>query len=330
MPEYRLVLYRGAWSVTWQQYNPATGKPETKRAALRTKDRAEAERAFKDFVKKPDIINGTVGEALESWKTDKQDLASSASSINLIDKWLIPKFGNLRPDQITVEECRKYIAERQETKSSNWSIRREIGLLRAALIRVDKYTPARFELPPEGLPRDRHLSREEFAKLLASTDTPHIRLFIILALATGARMSALLELTWDRVDFNRGIIKLATGQHKIKGRATVPMNADARAALEAAYKARTCNSVIEYGGGPVLTIKKGMGRAAARAGLDDVTAHVLRHTAAVWMVQGGIDLATVAKYLGHTNIKVTFKHYAHFSPDYLREAAEALETKPFK
>ena len=84
------------------------------------------------------------------------------------------------------------------------------------------------------------------------------------------------------------------------------------------------NTSLNTDQNPLNPLKKGIKRVAERSGLE-VTAHVLRHTAAVWMVQNKIPLETVSKYLGHTSTKVTYKHYAHHSPDYLSEAAQALE-----
>ena len=139
----------------------------------------------------------------------------------IINKHLLPWFGAYRPDQITKDKCREYTAFKRKTLS-DWSIRRHLGILRSALMWKDKNTLAVIELPPEGLPRDYYLSKDEFYKALDCADAYHIKLFMVLALTTAGRMTALLELTWDRVDFDKGIIKLATGEHRIKGRATIP------------------------------------------------------------------------------------------------------------
>jgi integrase len=315
--KYKLVEFRGQWCVYWVE----NGK--SKRKSLGTKDRDEALRRFTDFNSAKAADTEFVSGIFNAWKKDKQSLASYETSCMIIDKHLLPWFGHLRPDQINREICRQY-TEFKRKELTDWSIRRHLGILRAALMWKDKRTPAVIELPPEGAPRDYYLSRDEFPKALESTETPHIKLFLILALTTAGRMSAILELTWDRVNFERGFIKLATGEHRIKGRATIPMNKRCREALEHAYSLRTCEYVIEYGSKPVKSIKKGIKRVAERSGLN-ITAHVLRHTSAVWMVQNRIPLETVSKYLGHTSTKVTYQHYAHHSPDYLSEAAEALE-----
>lgn len=38
-----------------------------------------------------------------------------------------------------------------------------------------------------------------------------------------------------------------------------------------------------------------------------------------------IPMAEIAQYMGHSSVNTTFKHYARFSPEYLRGAATALE-----
>lgn len=166
---------------------------------------------------------------------------------------------------------------------------------------------------------------EEFAALLAAATTPHINLFMRLALATAGRMGAILALTWSRVDFDAGTIQLGDGPKTKKGRATVPMTESLRAALLAAHTARTTPYVIEYGGAQVGKIRKAFERAAIAAGLPDLTPHGLRHTAAVWMAEAGVPMSEIAQYLGHSDERTTFRVYAIYSPGYLRKAASALE-----
>ncbi len=61
------------------------------------------------------------------------------------------------------------------------------------------------------------------------------------------------------------------------------------------------------------------------AGLVDVSPHVLRHTAAVWMAEAGVTMPEIAAYLGHADSRITERIYAKFSPEYLRRAARALQ-----
>lgn len=238
---------------------------------------------------------------------------------------LLPHFGALRPDQITRQTCRAYAARRHDDGVSDGTVIKELGTLRAALRWHSPATPAVIEMPRHPPPRDRHLTREEYARLKTAAKARHIRLFIVLALTTAGRASAILDLTWDRVDFERGLIALGDGRRREKGRATVPMTGSARAALLEAQQAAVTDHVVEYGGKRVHSIKKSFARTVEAAGLVDVSPHVLRHTAAVWMAEAGVSMPEIASYLGHTNPAITARVYARFSPDYLRRAAQALE-----
>jgi integrase len=66
-------------------------------------------------------------------------------------------------------------------------------------------------------------------------------------------------------------------------------------------------------------------RATKAAGCPDVTLHILRHTCASRLVQKGIPIYTVSKWLGHSSVKVT-ERYAKLAPDSLAGALAALES----
>lgn len=316
--QLRLKLYRGKWSAVWSDE-----RGQTRRRSLRTGDRELAEQRLADLNRRPAGVSA--GEIYAAWMDDLAARGKDASRAGHAWKALAPVFAGLRPDQIDRPRCRAYTARRRRQDRSDGTIGKELGCLRAALRWRDRNSPAEIELPPRPAPRDRRLTRGEFRRLrLASKQAFHIWLFVVLGLATAARKQALLDLTWDRVDFERRQIRLDSGAAG-KARAIVPMTRHARRALALAANMRTCEHVIEYAGRSVGSVKKGFALAAARAGLDDVTPHVLRHTAATWMAEAGIGMDEIAQFLGHGDSRITARVYARYSPTYLRRAASALE-----
>jgi integrase len=183
------------------------------------------------------------------------------------------------------------------------------------------------ERPNKPRPRERHLTREQVRLLFDNASLPHIRLYAILAYTTAARNAALLGLRWERCDFEGGRIDLRdpaiTAPHK--GRAIVPMLRTARAALQEARQGALTDYVVEWAGRPVKSVKRGLRVAAQRAGLEHVSPHMLRHSAAVHLAEDGISMEEISQWLGHSNVNTTRQVYARFSADYLREAAAALE-----
>jgi integrase len=84
------------------------------------------------------------------------------------------------------------------------------------------------------------------------------------------------------------------------------------------------NSVVEWNGEPVESVRKGFAAAVRAAGLSSkITPHILRHTCATWLMQNGVDLWDAAGFLGMT-VKQLEETYGHHHPDFQREAAEAL------
>lgn len=234
-------------------------------------------------------------------------------------------FANLRPDQITPQLCEQYAIDRRAMGRGDATILKEINTIRQAL-NWGKVQTARFEAPSAPPPRNRWLTKEEARKLMDACKQPHVRLFVYLALTTAARKSAILSLTWDRVDLVRKQIVLGVvGEKNRKGTATVPIKDKDMPMLAEAKEAAQTPYVIEYAGERVLNIKKGFGLAVKRSGLEDVTPHDLRHTAAVWMAEAGIDFEEIAQYLGHSDSRITFRVYARFSPTHLRKARDALD-----
>jgi integrase len=322
----RLVRYRGSFYAYWRE-PCGDGSTRPRRAALRTLDRQEAERRLLDFARELRAPAVTIADIVALYLADKAGThAAGAERARYAWQRLAPVFGHLRPNQVDRPLCRAYASQRRRAGVKDGTIIKELSAMRAALRWHDKLTPALVEMPPAPAPNSRHLTREQYRTLReAARRTPHLYLFVVLAYTTAGRASAILELTWDRVDFERGQIALGLGERRAKGRATVPINDMARAALAEALPAALCDHVIEYAGARVKSIKRGFAAAAERAGLPWCTPHVLRHTAAVHMAESRIPMAEIAQYLGHSSESVTFRTYARFSPDFLRRAASALE-----
>jgi integrase len=241
-------------------------------------------------------------------------------------KRLGPVFGHRLGTDINKDDCRDYAAFRQRQSASLGTAKIELEYLRACLNLRYGRGNNHVWTPPASAPRDRYLTREEVDRLLEHVGTPHVRLFIILAITTGARMSALLELRWEQVDFKHRTINFnQVGREQTnKRRPEVPLNSRAYEALEQAARGALTDWVIEWDGQPVKSIKKAIRMAAKRSGVP-CSPHVFRHTAGVWMAQADVPMQKISQFLGHTSTRVTERTYARYSPSFMKDAAAALE-----
>lgn len=323
--ELRIGRLNGKFVVTWW----ADGKRRRYRLEARTRAAAETE-AIAVFQRERLQESGvTIGSLWEAYRKEKQG-RRVADAMKFEWRAMEEYFGHLQPEELTVEACRRYTAARRKAGKHDGTIWTELGHLRTVMTwahsrRLIPFAPA-VERPAKPAPKDRWLTEAEIDKLLAAPMAAHIRLAILLMLSTAGRVSAILELTWDRVDFERGIINLRTTETgPRKGRAVVPMNEGLRAALSAAEQASMTDYVIEWAGAPVARLRTGFNAAVEAAGLKGVSPHVLRHTAAVHLVANGTPMQKVSQYLGHSSIAVTERVYGRFAPDHLRAEADILD-----
>lgn len=85
--------------------------------------------------------------------------------------------------------------------------------------------------------------------------------------------------------------------------------------------------VFPHSGGGIIRVKlrERLIRIAKDAEIGDLTkVHTLRHTFASHLVMNGVDLPTVQKLLGHSDIQTTMI-YAHLAPDHLADAVNRLD-----
>jgi integrase len=186
-------------------------------------------------------------------------------------------------------------------------------------------------VPPQPPGRDYWITRHEAARLLqeACRDRSarlHLPLYVMVALYTGARRGAILDLTWRQVDLVNGRIDFnPPGRPQTnKRRPHIPVPRALLAALRRAHTRASSPYVVAFHGERIKSVKTAFNKAAERAGIPDCTSHTLRHTAGTWMAQRGVPIHEIGGYLGHSESRTT-ELYAHHHPDYMQAARAAFE-----
>jgi len=324
----------GTIYVVWnERIENAPGKyhTQTRRLSTGTTDWDAAEQYRAQFVaglnNPAPPAEPTIGYLLDRYRNEHGVKTRSLPTMDQQLKPLKEYFGDLLPSHISNSILADYAMQR---KVSAGTILRSLGILKAAIHYAEGNrwigSQPQFVMPVrQPPPRDLWLTREQVGLLIEKAKSPHIQLFIKIAVSTSARSGAILDLTWAQLDFERRIIDFGRGYGN-KRRAIVPMNDDVYTALCTARELALTDHVIEYIGKPVKSVKKGFRELCKDCGIK-ASPHVLRHTAATWLVMDGVPLAEVARLLGDSE-KTVETVYGKHAPDYLRRAVNALNFKP--
>ena len=307
----------------------------------------------------PVIQSITVKEILEDYKEHLRKQRKNVEILTHQIKPLISFLGHLQPgdldqpywvvtefgDREELTRCHAYAVHRANQKIARSTISTELNKLRTAVkwASADKRHKNRFKempvifVPNPGRPRETALTMDDALTLLGSiVESPfHIRLFLLLALATAARKEAILDLQWPRVNFVKGYIdyrlpddgkSIVDSSHQ-KGRAKVDMTEAVRDALLHAKEHAMSDYVIEWNGSHVKDVKKAVKKVFVRAGFTRrfMGAHALRHTLATWAAEHGIDMRKIQKMLGHADIRTTEQVYAEYQRGYLLSVASVAD-----
>ena len=312
------------WYVTW------TVGTRSNRVSTRTRDRGEAEKFRAAWVlerdrrpeAKPDEI--AVEAILDDyWENHAKNLAS-AERAKIAIKHLKRFYGAATVSLVNGRSHERYIAQCQAEGKEPGTINQHLTRLRAALRRAVKngelavapFVPSLEE--PD--PRPDALSRPQIAALLwaaRSLGYDHIALFVRLAVYTGARKTAILQLTWDRVDLCTGTVdfRLPGVKHSRKRRAITGIPTRLVASLRRLRQRQEGDNVVQYHNArnslgkrrstrSIESIRRAFRNTVSEANkrlkkagekkLPHVTPHVLKHTAAslalplipAWTVSG--------------------------------------------
>jgi integrase len=262
---------------------------------------------------------------------------TSCNTESILRLHILPRWRNLCLDEIRQPDVAKWLAAKRDDGLAPATVEKiRVTFGRSFELALSWNVPGVDRNPTRGIPRkplnnarERFLSAEEAQRLRravaqsANTSLQHI---VGLLLLTGARISELLHAEWRNVDLERGvwfipISKTGKSRH-------VPLS---QAAMD------IIDRLPRFGGCPLLVpnpktrkpftdLKRPWQTARDKAGLPDLRIHDLRHSAASFMINAGIDLFAVGRVLGHANHASTMR-YSHLTNDTLRAAVEAGAAK---
>lgn len=250
---------------------------------------------------------------------------------------VLPKWGKTRLTDITSQAVGQWLNDKRAGGLAPASVERiRVIFGRSFVLGASWDIPGTERNPTRGIPRtplnngrERFLSAEEATRLrgaVAASQNPQLQHIVGLLLLTGARLRELLDAKWENVDIKRRSWLIPTSK---TGKARhVPLSTAALAIIEQLPRFKDCPWLVPNPETrrPFVSIKHGWQRAIREAKLPGLRLHDLRHSAASFMVNSGVDLFAVGKVLGHASYQST-QRYSHLANDTLLKAVEAGAAK---
>lgn len=330
------------WTLRWREVTPDGIKRRKEIIGTVEQFRTKAD-AWKSCESLRTTINQntstprTIGELVKHYQQkEMSEDGSKAFSTRTayavyLRNWIVPKWGSYLLAEVKTVSVEDWLRTLPLSNGSRAKIRNLMSALFNHAIRYEwtERNPIRFVR--QSAKRERTpdvLTAEEIKALLAELDGPYY-VMAFLAAVTGLRVSELLALKWEDVNFASGEIHLSRGivcQHvgPLKTETSqkpVPMDAGLSALLLDWRGRCPYNQDTDYVFGspekdgtqplwPSSAMSKHIRPAAQRAGIaKHVRWHVFRHSFATLLKANGEDVKTVQESLRHADSKVTLDVY---------------------
>ena len=276
---------------------------------------------FLNFTKKKekeDLASGTIDKyytTLNILKEFKKDVLISDINLNFIEKF------DLYMKEVRGNQGGGRFNKHKNIKTVIFDMQK-----RGILIK----NPYAFFKIPQAKRKETYLTHSELVKMRALKVTLkpfpnqlHVLNLYIFSCHCGLRFSDTLNLKWSNIDWERNIIRVE--QIKTKTIVQTPLLPHARGTLLAysrGQKLDTNDKIFPQLKEP--TVNKNLKKFAKMAGIDKhITFHCGRHTFGTLLVQNGIDIYKISKYMGHSSVKMT-ERYLQYNLDLDEEEIKQL------
>ncbi|MBC8489126.1 MAG: site-specific integrase [Bacteroidetes bacterium] len=239
---------------------------------------------------------------------------------------LTPYFKNQKLIDITKKDMENYKVERIKEATGS-TINRDLACLKKMFNNAiaDGITDINPVIGVEFFKEPKRsvefLSEEEGKRLIKACDTEAMKTFVILGLHTGMRYNEMLSLKWEDVNLDDKLITLKDTKNNKEE--SIPLNKAAWGRLKS-LKQKSEYVISKDDGDRYRDIRKSWQRVIKKAGLNNITPHILRHTFATTLVREGADLNAV-KELGRWSELKLVERYSHVSKDHRTRVINKLD-----
>ena len=306
----------------------ATAQRALQEVAVEGRDPSGEREAFRAAPTVNDLLDRYVKEHLEQRCRPR----TIESFKGIVERNIRPEIGHLKVAAVTRQDLHKMHAAKSATpRQANLILSvcsKVFNLAELWEMRPDGSNPCRKIERYRERHRERFLSAEELARLgailreaesrglLRKNGVPTLyrrvtTAAVELLLFTGCRLSEILNLKWDQIDFADAKVTLLTTKSGRPERVT--MNAPARQVLKELESQKCSEWVLPSVSNNKQPLSKAGIEAAwtklrAAAQLDDVRLHDLRHTVGTYAAQSGANAFMVRDLLRHKNLAMTGRY----------------------
>ncbi len=313
----------GIWYI-WE-YDGVTG--QCSKLSTGTRDRSEADQKLAAHIlskpsRQPMHDPTIVQIMLRYWTLHGKDCFGSGT-VKLVMGKVAAQIPEIRLSQFTPAEQERFVAGLVPATA-----KRYLGQIHAAInwmrMRDEiSQVPTKFKVRGHDRAGTPPLKLDDLRKLCEAAKSTRHRLFLAIAIATAQRPAHILELTWDRVNFEIGVIDFQDPHRKRtkKVRPTVPMSA---ALQQFMIEHRAIGPVISRHGRRLSGHRTMFTRLCRQAGITG-SAYGIRKAAATYMRRQGIPEMDLKGMLGHQLGGATDR-YAHLDPQFMSAAKAASQS----
>ena len=270
---------------------------------------------------------------------------------SLIRVHLIPYFNGKNLHDVTIEDLQAFLNLKVEQGYAASTIRElKSAILHQALHeavgrRLIDINPAEYVKTPQVEQKHaKTLSTEEVGRLLKAAEGHYTYIGIAIMLFTGIRRGEMLALTWDNVNLDEAEIYIEKSYSPTRSKGAILKAPKTKRSIRCVA---LCSSLIsllrdlkECVGDSVYVCRqlrhdrmiaprvfdRAVQLLSEKAGIEGISSHSFRHTAATTMFEAGVSTRTIADNLGHTTTRMLDTHYIHLRTNSLQRAsAKALE-----
>jgi integrase len=248
-------------------------------------------------------------------------------------KNILPALGSIPARRASQQPkiFRTYIEDRQKAGAENATINRELAIVRRAftlamredppLVRKEPYIP---QLEEDNV-RQGFLEHEGYEQLLGELPE-RLKALFVCAYHTGTRKNELRRITWDQVDFEAMVIRLAGRQTKNKKPRELPIFGDMERWLRYQQEmAPKGNPFVFHGerGRPIGNALLGWHEAVERAGFEGLLLHDMRRSAVCNLKRARVQDTVAMKMSGHLTREI-FDWYNITDTEDMEDAGEKV------